>query len=814
MIGSSRTVAILALVVFQQVGAAQQVPGFYDDTVVRRVDLIFKTSGYWSTLQSNYSSKTNMKCDVKVDGVTYPDCGVRFRGNSSYWGLPSSSLKRGFKVSIDEYVPDRKLLGYKTLNFNNNFADPSWCREIISYSVFRRFMPTPKCNYIHLYINGVSWGPYFNTQQVNKAMLKEWFDDNDGNRYRGERTNLGSNAAGTALTWLGSASGPYERAYELKLKNAPNPWKDLIEVCNVLNNTPSSQLYGELPKVLDVDSAIWMHANASVLIWLDSYIGRYCHNFYINSDIDNGRMVLTPWDTNGCFGGYTDGQSNVTRLTPFYQENHSSRPLYTRLMKNAKWRQRYLAHIRSIMDIEYDWANLGPRVMRYQSLIDTLVKNDNKGLYTYQNFLDNATIGVRVRSWGWLYRTIPGLRDFVNARVAYLRSHSEVDTTAPTLTELRHKPSKPTLDQDVWVTAKVKSAAAIGGATLYYRVQGPYTEATMYDDGQHGDGAANDDVWGAKIPKQAGGKKVEYYVSGRSTSANSQALTFLPRTASNRPPYYVVGYPKASDPIGLNEFLAKNVSVIRDEKNEFDDWVEITNKSTSTVTVSGMYITDEYDNPTKWQIPAGYSIPGGGKLLIWCDEDPGDGPLHANFKLSGFGEWLGLFRSDGRTMVDELHYGDQLEDISCGRLSDGALPWVTYPDSTPAASNVMFCGTRRYDSFDPMTHRFKLALTGTPKIGTSPILQLRDGPKNALGLLFFGVAGGHLPLGQDLVLLLGGPVLLGPFGIPTDANGAFDLPLPIPNSSSTIGTSAFLQVGGNDASGPTASNAVHIIVCK
>ena len=82
----------------------------------------------------------------------------------------------------------------------------------------------------------------------------------------------------------------------------------------------------------------------------------------------------------------------------------------------------------------------------------------------------------------------------------------------------------------------VASTAAIGGATLYYRVQGPYTEATMYDDGQHGDGAANDDVWGAKIPKQAGGKKVEYYVSGRSTSANSQALTFLPRTASNRPP--------------------------------------------------------------------------------------------------------------------------------------------------------------------------------------------------------------------------------------------------------------------------------------
>jgi hypothetical protein len=94
------------------------------------------------------------------------------------------------------------------------------------------------------------------------------------------------------------------------------------------------------------------------------------------------------------------------------------------------------------------------------------------------------------------------------------------------------------------------------------------------------------------------------------------------------------------------------------------------------------------------------------------------------------------------------------------------------------------------------------------------MLQLSNGPKNGVGLLFFGIAGGHLPLSEDLVFLLGGPAILGPFPLPTDANGAFSLPLAIPSSSSTIGVSAFLQVGGNDANGLSASNAVHIIVCK
>lgn len=814
MIGFTRTVATLAILALQQLGSAQQVPDFYDDTVLRRVDLIFKTTGYWNTLKANYSSKTYMKCDLKVDGVTFVDVGVRFRGNSSYWGLPSTSLKRAFKISIDEHVPDRKLQKYKTLNFNNNFADPSWMREIISYSVFSQFMPTPKSNFIHLYINGVSWGPYFNTQQVNKAMLKEWFEDNDGNRYRGERTNLGSNAAGTALTWLGTGTAPYIAAYELKLKNAPTPWTDLIEVCNVLNNTPASQLRTELPKVLDVDSAIWMHANASVLIWLDSYIGRYCHNFYINTDLFNGRMVLTPWDTNGCFGGYTDGRSNVSQLTPFYNQTHPTRPLFTKLVANPTWRQRYLAHIRSILDTAYDWSKLGPRINRYRALIDTAVKNDNKGIYTYQNFLDNATKGVRVRSWGWFYRTIPGLKPFTDSRVAYLRSHVEVRATAPTVTNLRRSIAQPTLAQDIWITAKLQSTVAIGGATLYYRIRGPYIETPMFDDGNHGDGAAADGVWGAMLPRQNGGSKVEYYVSARSTSANSRAMTFLPRSASNRPPTYEVGYPRSSGPITINEFTAKNLTGIKDEKQQYEDWLELSNQSSSAVAVGGMYLTDAFDNPTKWKIPAGYSIPAGGKLLIWCDEDQGDGPLHTNFKLSSLGEWLALFHTDGKTLADDLTYGAQLPDVSTGRLSDGGLPWVTYPSSTPANSNVMFCGSRQYDAFVALTHRFDLALVGTPRIGTSPLLQLSDGPKSGNALLFFGAAGGHLQLGQDLVLLLGGPALLGPFVIPTNASGTFSLPLAIPNSASTIGQSAFLQVAGTDTTGTTASNAVHIIVCK
>ena len=51
-----------------------------------------------------------------------------------------------------------------------------------------------------------------------------------------------------------------------------------------------------------------------------------------------------------------------------------------------------------------------------------------------------------------------------------------------------------------------------------------------------------------------------------------------------------------------------------------------------------MYLTDDLANPTKWRIPSGYSsqttMPAGGFVVFWADEEPAEGPLHANFKLS------------------------------------------------------------------------------------------------------------------------------------------------------------------------------------
>jgi hypothetical protein len=125
-----------------------------------------------------------------------------------------------------------------------------------------------------------------------------------------------------------------------------------------------------------------------------------------------------------------------------------------------------------------------------------------------------------------------------------------------------------------------------------------------------------------------------------------------------------------------------------DESGEFDDWIELHNYSNDEVIdLSGFFLTDRSDNLTKWQFPdSGSMIEPLGHMLIWCDEDQEQGDLHANFKLSSNGEFLGLVLPDGETLLDSINFPSQQQDISYGRISEDQDDWG-YLNPTPGSSN-------------------------------------------------------------------------------------------------------------------------------
>lgn len=154
-------------------------------------------------------------------------------------------------------------------------------------------------------------------------------------------------------------------------------------------------------------------------------------------------------------------------------------------------------------------------------------------------------------------------------------------------------------------------------------------------------------------------------------------------------------------PVVINEILASNQSTNTDNAGEYDDWVEIYNTGSSIVQFSGLYLSDDPDNPLKWALPSGQGIDAGGYALFWADDDDGissdtgdtgdnvsQGDRHMSFKLSASGETLLLTYAEGgeSVQVDAVEFGTQQPDVSAARVPDGSLNWA-YGTPTPNASN-------------------------------------------------------------------------------------------------------------------------------
>ncbi len=164
----------------------------------------------------------------------------------------------------------------------------------------------------------------------------------------------------------------------------------------------------------------------------------------------------------------------------------------------------------------------------------------------------------------------------------------------------------------------------------------------------------------------------------------------------------------------INEFVAKNETTIADEYGDFDDWLEVYNGDSVAVDIGGMYFTNDLSLPTKWQIPDtkpdSTTIQPGEFLLLWCDEQPTQGILHVNFKLSAGGAQAGIFwDSNGLiSVIDSLSFGPQTVDISYGRLEDGGDIWGLFSGTTPGASNSGGVLTDIEDVLNPVVSEFNL----------------------------------------------------------------------------------------------------------
>ncbi|MGO8678429.1 MAG: lamin tail domain-containing protein [Limisphaerales bacterium] len=149
----------------------------------------------------------------------------------------------------------------------------------------------------------------------------------------------------------------------------------------------------------------------------------------------------------------------------------------------------------------------------------------------------------------------------------------------------------------------------------------------------------------------------------------------------------------AFPPLWLNELQADNLTGITNAAGQRVPWIELYNPGTSVVSLSGLYLANNYSNLTQWPFPTSASIAPGQFKIIFADGQTNlstSTELHTSFVLPSPTGSLALSRLfNGQPQVlDFMDYTNLPPNYSYGSLPDGqAFARQHFFYATPGGSN-------------------------------------------------------------------------------------------------------------------------------
>lgn len=646
----------------------------FDSATVARIDITIHPD----TLQWIYE---NVESDIQWRAAfafnngaisdTFPEIGFQLGGNTSRY-----SQKKSFNLDFNQFQPGQKFHGLGKLNLNGEHNDPSVIRSRVCWEWLRAFgVPAPRAAHAMVYINGNCYGLYMMVEQIDDEFVDSRFGNDDGNLFKclwpADLAYLGANPN----LYKFEVSG--RRVYSLRTNKPADDYTDFAHFIDILNNTPANQLYCKLEEVFNVQDYLKVIAMDVITGNWDGYIYNK-NNFYLYHNTATGKFEYIPYDLDNTIGiDWINRDWGKRDIYDWAQHGNEVRPLYNRLMEVPEIRDQYTFYVKKLLDLIDNEDSLFSHIDQVRAMISPFILDDpyyplDYG-YTFANFLNsyNQALGGHVAY---------GLKPFIQTRKEYARMQLEQTGMKPVIKYIDSK--KPVAGEEYWVHAFVQDEDPAPVVTLYYRINWGLTQfAAMYDDGNHHDREAGDGIYGCVLPPLQFHETLSWQVNAKDNTNQASLFPCLPTVISFNP--------SAAPKLFINEIMAANQSTIADEFGEYDDWVEIYNGDESPVWLGDKYLTDNLSRPDKWSLP-GITVQPGEFVLIWADDQQGQGIMHANFKLDKDGERLAIFDNEntGYFLIDSVSWGLQQDDMSFGRQADGGMPWVSFEVPTPGYGNA------------------------------------------------------------------------------------------------------------------------------
>ena len=340
----------------------------FDTSLVHEINIEISDED-WADLKENPLAKTKYKTNITIDGESMNSVSFATKGNTSLSSVASDkdSDRYSFKLNFGKYVDDQTYYGLKKLNLNNLYADATYMKDYLSYQIFRTIgAEAPLTSYVHLSINGESFGLYLAVEEVDESFLSrngedgalykpetEMLDnmdkigggkmpegmqmpegmtppdgmqmpegmtppDSTGTSDSGSENNEDSkkeNGKGGGPGGFGGFGGSSNGASLAYTDDKIESYSDIFDNAEtdvteedekrVISALKQLSEGTDLESCLDTDTVIRYFAAHNFVLNYDSYTGNMLHNYYLYEE--DGKLSMIPWDYNLAFGGFGGG---------------------------------------------------------------------------------------------------------------------------------------------------------------------------------------------------------------------------------------------------------------------------------------------------------------------------------------------------------------------------------------------------------------------------------------------------------------------------------------------------------------------------
>ena len=375
--------ATLALFVLLAVSPAQAQSAneLFASQTLQRVDL-YLHSADWAKLRNDFSSNAYYPADLKINGETARNAGIRSRGRGS-----RSGTKPGLRVDFDRYASGQRFLGLRSVILDNLTQDPSGLHETVAAAFYARAgVPVSREIHTRLYVNDEYAGLYALVEAVDKDLLARVFgsigDDvqNDGYLFEFKYQD------DWRFANLGSDLDPYKLRFEAtthESKSDEDKYRPLENLVRLANDTPPDRIKDTLGGLLDIPAFIRYLAVQTFLAETDGFLGVYgINNFYLYRLEKQNVHTLIVWDADNSFWG------------PEFSLDlaWAGNVLIDKLMSVPELSALYLAEVTRAMELAEAEGWLDTEIIRQAQRIDQAMQEDLLKPYSLETY--QGSLGV------------------------------------------------------------------------------------------------------------------------------------------------------------------------------------------------------------------------------------------------------------------------------------------------------------------------------------------------------------------------------------------------------------------------------------